>query len=177
MNDWYPTRDDQKAAQKWDKHLASLKGKNRFDIKMSIGVFDPEFSKTQAFSNFGNLFLSSFGKCQGRELLSFGDWTKGSVENIVTLIKREKTPRHISWLWQNDGRKDFFRTFRGKRLSLELDFSVSTPGSVNVLHYTLKLNDCHITGVGQEFHKIDKSMVKFDRVYAKCDSMEFDSAQ
>jgi hypothetical protein len=177
MNDWYPTREQGNAAKLWDKHLDSLKGKNRFDIKLSMGEFDPDFSTTQPQRNFGGLFLHSFGVRKGREIFSFGDWTKGNVESMITVIRNDKAPRDITWLWMNDGRKNFFDSFKGKKLVLELDFTVATPGTVNILHYHLKLNDCHIKRVSPEYHTIDKKSVKLERISATCGSLEFEAAE
>lgn len=183
MGDWQPKRDDDNGTgrgnsdKKWDKYLADRKGMNRFDIALGIGVIEPDFSTTQPAKNFGGLWLNSFGVRKGREILSFGDWTKSSVESIVSLVRNEKAPRPITMLWSGDGRKNFFNGFKGKKLILEIDFSMSTPGSINVLHYKLTLNDCHITSVSPDYHKVDKTMTKFDRINATCGGVEFESAQ
>lgn len=172
MGDWQVKRDDLGTGRgnsdaKWQKYLNDRKGKNLFDLMLAVGVFDPDFSNVQPARNFGNLWLWSFGARKGSELENYGEWTKGSVETIVSIIKKEKAPRQITMLWENDGRS-LFSAFKGKKLNYEIAINVHTPGSLDVAHFILTLDECHITSVSPEFHKIDKKSTKFLRINSTC---------
>ena len=173
MGDWQPKRDDDlgtgrgNSQTKWNKYLADRKGKNRFDFLLTVGVYNPDFSDVGPARNFSNLWLWSFGVCKGRELENWDGWIKGSVETMVSLIQREKPPREVTMVWEDDGR-NLFNSFRGKKLDYDLLISVSTPGTVNVSKFKITLKNCHITSIYHEFHTIDNKKTKFVRIDSTC---------
>ena len=175
MGDWQPKRDDNAGTGRgaseatWKKYVDSLKGKHLFTFILSVGVFNPDFSDVEPASNVGRLLLSSLGTRKGNEIENYSaGWVKGSVETMVSLIQKEKAPRPITMVWEDDGRHLFTSTFKGKKLNYEIWISVGTPEKADVQIFTLTLNDCHITGVGQEFHKIDNKNTKFTRINSTC---------
>lgn len=174
MGDWQPKRDENTGTGRGvseatlKKYYDSLKGKNRFAFILTVGVFDADFSDTQPAHNYGDILLWSLGTRKGNEIENYSGWTKGSIETMVSLIQKEKAPRNVTMLWEDDGRHLFNSTFKGKKLSYDIWISVSTPNSTNVQVFTLSLGDCHVTGVGAEYHTLDKKNTKFTRINSTC---------
>ena len=174
MGDWQPKRDENTGTGRgvseatWKKYIDSLKGKNRFAFILTVGVFKPDFSDAEPASNYGDILLWSLGPRKGAEIENHSGWTKGSVETMVSLIQKEKAPRQITMLWEDDGRHLFSSTFKGKKLNYDIWISLSTPDSTSVQIFTLRLTDCRIISVGTEYHVLDKKNTKFTRINSTC---------
>lgn len=159
-NDWQPKRNK----------IATQVGKSRFDINALIGIWKPDIPGGSV-SHYA-FFFDGFGVRKGREVL-VGEIVKNtSLESLLGIIRREKA---FTFLWTSDERKNLFASFKGKKLTIALDFTQFTPGNGVATHHKLTLFNAKIRDILPDYRIMDKKATKVERINGRFGEIEFET--